>query len=475
MNSNTPVNPTRNGDDPNLPVDGSGSLPPGGAGEVDPSIEFTADTAHPAGAATLLRTTAAIRERANALLSRARRGESQWFRIGGDDALEDAARTVAEVTRERYPWDTIPYHSRWRHFEAGGVNRVEELDKLLGKVDARQRARAHIDLVLVSVLLDAGAGAGWHYTESATGQRFTRSEGLGVASFHAFTSGLFSSNPDRPCQVDAAGLRGLVADRLGDAFQVSEVNPLVGLAGRATLLRRLGEAMSEQPETFGDDGRPGGLFDALVGPYGPAAPPTAEVTAHQILSLLLETLSRIWPAANAVDSIAADGSDSPGGIGSGDPALALGDCWRHSAVRGPGLTNGWMPFHKLSQWLTYSLLEPFEWAGVKVRQLDALTALPEYRNGGLLIDSGVIVPKDPAFLTRQWKVGDEFIVEWRALTVALLDEIAPRVRKVLDRTEEELPLACVLEGGTWAAGRALAQRLRDGAPPLLIESDGTVF
>jgi len=462
-------------DDPNLPVDGSGSLPPGGAGDVDPSIEFAADTAHPAGAATLLRTTAAIRQRANALLARARRGESQWFRIGGDDALEDAARTVAEVTRERYPWDTIPYHSRWRHFEAGGVNRVEELDKLLGKVDARQRARAHIDLVLVSVLLDAGAGAGWHYTESATGQRFTRSEGLGVASFHAFTSGLFSSNPDRPCQVDAAGLRGLVADRLGDAFQVSEVNPLVGLAGRATLLRRLGEAMSEQPETFGDDGRPGGLFDALVGPYGPAAPPTAEVTAHQILSLLLETLSRIWPAANAVDSIAADGSDSPGGIGSGDPALALGDCWRHSAVRGPGLTNGWMPFHKLSQWLTYSLLEPFEWAGVKVRQLDALTALPEYRNGGLLIDSGVIVPKDPAFLTRQWKVSDEFIVEWRALTVALLDEIAPRVRKVLDRTEEELPLACVLEGGTWAAGRALAQRLRDGAPPLLIESDGTVF
>jgi len=462
-------------DDPNLPVDGSGSLPPGGAGDVDPSIEFTADTAHPAGAATLLRTTAAIRQRANALLARARRGESQWFRIGEDDKLEDAARNVAEVTRERYPWDTIPYHSRWRHFEAGGIKRIEELDTLLGEADARQRARAHIDLVLVSVLLDAGAGPDWGYTEPATGARFTRSEGLGVASFHAFTSGLFSSNPDHPCQADAAGLRGLVTDRLGDAFQVSEVNPLVGLAGRAVLLRRLGEAMSEQPETFGEDGRPAGMFDALVAPFGAATPPTAEITAHQILSLLLETLSRIWPAANAVDSIAADGSDSAGGIGSGDPALALGDCWRHNAVRGPGLTNGWMPFHKLSQWLTYSLLEPFEWAGVKVRHLDALTALPEYRNGGLLIDSGVIVPKDPAFLERRWKVGDEFIVEWRALTVALLDEVAPRVRKVLDRTEEELPLACVLEGGTWAAGRALAQRLRDGAPPLLIESDGTVF
>ncbi|QNK67731.1 URC4/urg3 family protein [Variovorax sp. PAMC26660] len=466
---------TSHNTDPHMPVDGSGSLPPGGAGKVDPSIEFTADASHPAGAASLLRTTAAIRQRAGALLARARNGESQWFRIGGDDMLEDAARTVAEVTRERYPWDTIPYHSRWRHFEAGGVDRIEELNTRLGALDARQRARAHIDLVLVSVLLDAGAGPDWHYIESATGERFTRSEGLGVASFHAFMSGMFSSDPNHPYQVDADGLRGLVADRLGDAFQVSEVNPLVGLAGRATLLRRLGEAMNEQPEIFGDDGRPGRLFDALVGPYGPAAPPTAEITAHQILSLLLDSLSRIWPSANAVDSIAADGSDNAGGIGSSDPALALGDCWRHSAVRGPGLTNGWMPFHKLSQWLTYSLLEPFEWAGVKVRHLDALTALPEYRNGGLLIDSGVIVPRDPAFLTRRWKASDEFIVEWRALTVALLDEVAPRVRKVLNRTAEELPLACILEGGTWAAGRALAQRLRNGAPPLLIESDGTVF
>jgi len=461
--------------DPDRPTSNAAVRHADADGHVDPALEFVADTAHPAGAAAFLRTTRAVRIRAAALLQRARRGESDWFTIGDDAALEDTARTVAEVTRERYPWDTIPYHSRWRHFEAGDVNRLKELDQQLGDVTARQRARAHIDLVLVSVLLDAGAGPYWHYIEAGTGKRFTRSEGLGVASFHAFMSGLFSSDPDRPLQADAAGLRGLVTDRLGDAFQVSDVNPLVGLTGRATLLRRLGESMSEQPEIFGDDGRPGGLFDALVGPYGPAAPPTAEITAHEILSLLLESLSRIWPAANQIDSLAADGSDAAGGIASGDPALALGDCWRHSAVRGPGLTNGWMPFHKLSQWLTYSLLEPFEWAGVKVRHLDALTALPEYRNGGLLLDSGVIVPKDPAFLEREWKVGDEFIVEWRALTIALLDELVPRVRKVLDRSEEELPLARVLEGGTWAAGRALAQRLRGGTPPLRIESDGTVF
>jgi hypothetical protein len=54
-----------------------------------------------------------------------------------------------------------------------------------------------------------------------------------------------------------------------------------------------------------------------------------------------------------------------------------------------------MPFHKLSQWLTYSLLEPFEWAGVPVHGLDALTGLPEYRNGGLLLDAACCSPKTP--------------------------------------------------------------------------------
>ncbi|MGI4776856.1 MAG: URC4/urg3 family protein [Janthinobacterium lividum] len=440
-----------------------------------PSGEFT----DPASAAACLRTTEAIRTRAAALLARARGGESRWFSVGDEAAMDTAAQAVVDATRERYPSGSIPFHSRWRHFEAGGVDRLADLDRLLGDdVTPRERARVQIDLALVSVLLDAGAGPDWHYVESASGERFSRSEGLGVASFHAFTSGLFSSNPDKPLQADAAGLRALVGDRLAQAFQVSATNPLVGLAGRILLLRRLGEALADQPEVFGDQGRPGGLFDALVGAYGPAAAPTAEVAAHELLSLLLSSLSRIWPAANTIDSIAADGSDLPGGAamhGSGNPDFALGDCWRHSAVHGPGLTDGWMPFHKLSQWLTYSLLEPFERAGVKMRGLDALTGLPEYRNGGLFIDTGVIVPRDAAMLERVWKVGDEFIVEWRALTVALLDELAPRVRRSLGLSADALPLARILEGGSWAAGRASAQRLRGGAPPLRIESDGTVF
>ena len=413
----------------------------------------------PEGAVNLLRSTAEIRRRAQALLARARAGGSEHFRVD-ESALAGAADLVAATTRERYPHyarGELPFHSRWRHFAAGGIDRAAQLDALLGDVDKATRARAQIDLALVSVLLDAGSGPDWAYTEAASGQRFVRSEGLGVASFHAFTSGLFSSDPTRPLQADAHGLRGVVSEHLARAFQVGPDNPLVGIDGRAMLLRRLGETLATQPETYGDAGRPAGIFDLLTETEQHEIPPTAEVAAHDILSTLLMTLSPIWPSANAIE---------------GQP---LGDCWRLAAASGPGLTDGWMPFHKLSQWLTYSLIEPFQWAGVPVRGIDALTGLPEYRNGGLLLDAGVLKLRDPDAAARTHGAGDPLIVEWRALTVALLDELAPLVRSRLGTTSDTMPLACVLEGGTWAAGRVLAQRLRGGTPPLHIDSDGTVF
>jgi hypothetical protein len=407
-------------------------------------------------AASVLRMTPTIRERCGQLLTRARAGDSSWF-VVEDGFMVTAAAEVADITRKRYPKGHIPFHSRWRHLEAGGVNRRAELERMLGDVPKAVRGEAMFDLTFVSVLLDAGAGADWKYVEPATGQTFTRSEGLAVASFHAFTSGLFSSDKDHPLQVDAEGLRALLTDHLASAFQVRDNNPLVGIEGRAVLLRRLGEAMQEQPEVFGDEvQRPAGIYAQILAP-APEVPRTADIVAHDILSQILLSCSGIWPASNFIGQV------------------PLGDCWRHEAVRGEGLTDGWVPFHKLSQWLTYSLLEPFAWSGAQVRGVDQLTALPEYRNGGLLLDTGVLRLRDGSAARETWQPGDELIVEWRALTVALLDELAVEVRNLLHLDEHRLPLACVLEGGTWAAGRELAQRHRGGLPPFKVASDGTVF
>lgn len=395
-------------------------------------------TAEAGSVATLLSTTA-VRERCANITAAVAAGDSRWFRIDRSRLPAVAAR-VAAVTRRRYPDLAIPYHSRWRHFEAGGVDRAARLTHALAGRSPADQARTRIDLAVTSVLLDAGAGPAWAYTEPRTGARYTRSEGLGVASFDAFMRGLFAAGED-PLRADAAALARLEPAALASAFQASERNPLVGLEGRTSLLRRLGVSGLA---------RPGEIFD-IVSDGGRAR----SVEAHAILRALLDHLGPIWPHRRVVAGV------------------ALGDTWTHRAAGGSGDTRDLVPFHKLSQWLAYSLFEPFEWAGIEVTGREALTALPEYRNGGLLIDGGVLRPTDAVFGDAPIPVGHEVIVEWRALTVTLVDELAPLVRAELGTPG--LPLACILEGGTWAAGRELAQALRHGAPPLAVDSDGTVF
>jgi hypothetical protein len=399
-------------------------------------------------AATELASTRAIRERCANVTRAVEAGRSKHFRIDRS-RLPAAARAVAEVTHRRYPDLAIPYHSRWRHFDAGGVRRKGELDRRLAGVDVAERLRAHIDLAVVSVLLDAGAGAAWRYREPGTIDDYTRSEGLGIASFLAFLGGAFSASPGEPLRVDAAALTGIDAATLGYWLQASERNPLVGLEGRAALLRRLGDVLETRPDRFGLTARPSALFDRMPGARTIAAP--------AILRALLDALPDVWRAGQH------------GGFETDVP----GDVWRHPHAGGSGETSGLVPFHKLSQWLAYSLFEPFEWAGITVTDRDALTGLPEYRNGGLLIDSGVLHLVNDADCSTTWEIGSEIIVEWRALTVTLLDDLAEHVRAELARPQ--LPLACILEGGTWAAGRALAARLRNGEPPLRVRSEGTVF
>jgi hypothetical protein len=415
----------------------------------------------------VLRDPATIRRRCAAVTAFVGAGDSAHFTLDRSH-LDNAAQRVATLTRQRFPTLEVPYHSRWRHFEAGGVPRKAEMDALLAGRSQAAMARARIDLTLVSVLLDAGAGPDWRYAEAESGQTFTRSEGLGVASFRAFVQGRFSSEPGDPCRVDARALMKVDAALLAEVFQVRADNPLVGLEGRAALLRRLGEALRAQPQLFTAEGQPGHLFDALthhphapqLHHHHPAAPTTRQhqLGAARILTALLDAFSPIWPSGQWL-------AQQP-----------LGDAWPHPAAGGEGLSQGWVPFHKLSQWLTYSLLEPFEWAGVQVTGLDDLTGLPEYRNGGLLIDAGVIVPRDAAYAARPYTPSEPWVIEWRALTVTLLDELARQVRQHLGPEAHALPLACILEGGTWAAGRQIAAEQRQGgAPPVTIVSDGTVF
>jgi hypothetical protein len=153
----------------------------------------------------------------------------------------------------------------------------------------------------------------------------------------------------------------------------------------------------------------------------------------------------------------------------------LGDAAHHPAVQREH-ADGIVPFHKLSQWLTYSLIEPLEWAGIAVERLDGLTALAEYRNGGLLVDLGVIRPRKPLDAGEKHAVTSELIVEWRALTIVLMDRLLDPVRQRLG-LDASFALPHMLQGGTWTAGRkaAMEKRPPSGPPPIAVAADGTVF
>ena len=374
---------------------------------------------------------AAVRERAHEMLALALEGKVAGWTV--DLArLADAADLTASVTRENYPDLDIPFHARARHFVAGPPRLPES--------HPAERARAAFGLVILSVLLDAGTGPGWRFHDPVSGGTFTRSEGLAVASQRMAEAGMLDDLP------------GLDAERLARGFQVSDDNPLLGLEGRAALLRRLGAQVLARPDLF-PGGRPGGLYDTLAGRARDGRLP-----APAILEALLEALGPIW-----ADRLVIHG-------------IPLGDCWRHPAIRRDDASDGLVPLHKLSQWLSYSLIEPLGDAGIAVTDVDGLTGLAEYRNGGLFVDLGVLVLADPADAARELHVSDPLIVAWRAMTVALLDLMAPLVRERLGVDESGFPLARMLEGGSWAAGRRIAAEKRPGGgPPFTIISDGTVF
>ncbi len=362
------------------------------------------------------------------------------------ERLDRATDRLQTLVQRDYPRGGIPFHSRWVHFQAGGLDRLAKLEALLSSKTPAEKARAKLDLATVSVLLDAGAGPLWSYSEE--GRTYSRSEGLAVASFHAFLKGRYASNPgSHPLQVDAERLCTLTARDLAEDFQVRDSNPLVGLETRAALLNRLGQALQGK--------RPGFLWDAWVKHVEEEKKP---LRGNDILRSVLLAFSGAWEARVRVNG------------------LGFGDAWSHPLLSGTRSLSSLIPFHKLSQWLSYSLMEPIQEAGLPFENPDDLTGLPEYRNGGLFLDLEILVPREPGALAKAYRPEDLFLIEWRALTVALLDELAPRVRQRLGVTATEFPLVKLLQAGTWQAGREVAAEKRPGgAPPLNIESDGTVF
>lgn len=392
-----------------------------------------------------LLTTSAIRERSQKLFDLNLKGLGHFNYY--PEKWDEVVNFVYEVILENYPDLNIPFHSRLGHFRPGKIERLNWSELGLNTISNTDKLKTLIDLIIPSVLLDAGAGDAWKFLEEKTGMTFNRSEGLGIASFHMFINKRFSSN--NLAQTDAQGLINLTLEILERDFQVTKENPLVGSNGRLNLLKSLGKVIQENKSDF-PNSRPSDLLNFMKD--------GEVIDAEKVLNTLLTKLGGIWPSRLKIDGI------------------DLGDCWSHPSLGPKDSTDSLVPFHKLSQWLSYSLLDAALVSGFQVKNVEKLTGLPEYRNGGLFLDLGLIEAKNPNDLIRGIEASDAFTVEWRAMTIILLDELGKRIQKKLNKSEADFPLAKVLEGGSWWAGRKIAKIKRaDSSPPLKIISDGTVF
>ena len=108
--------------------------------------------------------------------------------------------------------------------------------------------------------------------------------------------------------------------------------------------------------------------------------------------------------------------------------------------------------------------------GIHFAGTELLTGLPEYRNGGLLVDTGLLTLKerdskrglaqyrDNSMLKGQpnmevvplFATDDDVIVEWRAVTIGFLDDLLVEVNGILGLSgTDKLSLAQMLEAGSW--------------------------
>lgn len=393
----------------------------------------------------------AVRKESQRLWNHILTGASAYWSYDESRLAPLVDKLVQEI-RTNYPDLEVPYHSRWRHYEILETDPLRFISELFidfPQEEARlQKARALFEIAIISVLLDAGAGDLWSYKDPDSGKKLNRSEGLAFASLELYRRGFLGQKGAKFPTVDPMSLESLSFDMFAQTFQISASNPLMGDRQRFNLLKSLEQVMLSQREIFERSGelRLGHFFDFIL-----EKSTSFLLRADCLVEHLLVIFGSIWP-----------GRLQEGGF-------SLGDTWHDGLGR-------LVPFHKLTQWLAYSLWEPLEDYGIKLEAKASMTALAEYRNGGLLIDEGLLKSKDSALLHSLPEASAPLVVEWRAATIVLVDLLAEKVRQELKRDLEAFPLAKVLQGGTWSLGRKVAYAKRPGGgSPLALKADGTVF
>ncbi|MFN9450401.1 MAG: DUF1688 family protein [Rubrivivax sp.] len=442
-----------------------------------------------------------VRARSAAVASAVADGRSGWFSLH-PEAQAPLVQQLVDRLCSHPMGAQMPGLGVWRQLDGQLGQRRQELEQALASRSPSDALRARLDFACIAALMGHGAGPAWSFddnrahavhhlalpvhrqgrddllamlnqasgngadTPSASSappaepapaspvdipanvstERLTGSEGLTVALLRGFMAGSFSADADDPLRVDARVLSRIDAAALRALFQASQHNPLPGLDARAATLQRWGRCLEAQGQ--GPGSRPNALLDPWRVPAGPDGPVPVDPAA--VLERVVSRWAEVFRADGRVLGLPAGdvwphlwaGAASPGVHGSqGTP--------EGERAVDPG-TGGWLPLHQPAQWLVFSLLEPLAQAGLALADDQGLTALAAGRAGAMLLDSGIAVPRATPDLQREWKVGDSWIIEWRALTLHCMTQVAEQARAQCAARGLVLTLAQVLQQGVEA-------------------------
>ncbi|MEP2705784.1 MAG: DUF1688 family protein [Roseibium sp.] len=368
---------------------------------------------------------AKIRELANGYLERAIAGELRHVSVNLEN-LPKALIRVLETTKSIYPDFQIPPYGVWRDFEVGGVDRWGAIANARAFESAEEMLTASADLAILTALMNTTRPINWSYTEPNTGAEAEGKSASALAAFNMFSAGFFSADLSDPFRVDAETLIRIPAEELATGLQWDQLRNDDLVQKMQRLLKRFGEALALRSDLFGEGQttRPGLLARHL------AETGNGTVDANAVLDQLLEALVPVWDGGAVLEEI------------------TLGDSFTHSAAAN---ALEIMPFHLCAQEMVYSLVEPFAWAGCEVANLDALSGPSDLIHAVLFAETNVL-GFGTDFEIADAAITQDRMVEIRAVTIALTDRLSDMLRKELNVASDQLPMTCILEGGTSRAG-----------------------
>lgn len=381
----------------------------------------------------------AVRGQGQRLLDAAIRGELRH--VGVDlSAMAAASARVMEMIRATYPDLQILPYGCWRQFEAGGFDRWTAIGEVAGFETAEDLLVSAADLAAMACVLQTRLPADWAFEDPIGGTLHAGLEGQALAALAMFASGYFSSNPHHPFRVDADALIRLEVAELAAGLQWDPERDGELLEQARQLLKRFGEALALRPDLYGRDAetRPGLLLSKVLRERN------GMIGAGDLFDDLIQSLAPVWPE----------------GANSGD--LDYGDAFEHSPLEGKAQI---VPFHNTAQRIAYSWVEPLAWAGCEMDDLELLTAPADDVHAALFLDLGVLQVGDTGALPTSEAESDRMI-EIRAVAAALTERLADDLRRSLDVVPGQLPLTCILEGGTSRVGREFLREKPEAAKKL---------